>query len=448
MSSAKKRLLNMIDTDGAFNTPYAELLPLQLEAADERLQERISKIKLLANRAESGGVSKIQKPADLIPLLFAHTAYKSYAESWLAEGKWDRMSKWLETVSAFPVQGLNLEGIKDLDEWIERLETVGHYVTCSSGTGGKPAILTCSEEELDTVAKITVKSMSWALNIKPSGDYRMMGMGGVMKAARAEAVRVAMRKAFSSDDNEYIIPGPPITVGQIAAMIAMRRKIADGSALPAEIAAFEKLSASRQSSLSQGQEEGANEFINSRAQKLLVSGMWGTLYSFAQAVRAKGYSAKDFNPENILLVGGGLKGAQLPPDYKEFIFETFNLEQRRVYHLYSMQEINTQFPLCSAGRYHVPAWVMLLMLNESGEELIDTSAGGEIEGRAAFFDLSLDARWGGIISGDKITANYGKCACGSHGPTIGPKIERYSDLASGDKLACSGTIDAYVRGAV
>jgi hypothetical protein len=437
----------MIDTECAYNTPHADLLSLQLAAANERLQERVDKIKLLANRADSSGVSAIHQPADLIPLLFAHTAYKSYAESWLAEGKWERMSKWLETVSAFPVHGMNLAGIRDLDDWIDRLISVGHFVTCSSGTGGKPAILTCSQKELDTVAKITVQSMSWALNIKPAGDYRMMGMGGVMKAARAEAVRTALRQAFSSDDNEYLIPGPPITVGQIAGMIAMRRKIADGSAMPTEIAAFEQLSTSRQNALTQGLEEGVSEFINSRGQKLFISGMWGTLYAFAQAVRAKGYSAKDFSPDNILLVGGGLKGAQLPPDYKEFIYETFNLEQRRAYHLYSMQEINTQFPLCTAGRYHVPAWVMLLMLNESGEGLLE-SASGEVEGRAAFFDVSLDARWGGVISGDKIRANYGKCACGSHGPTIGQHIERYSDLASGDKLACSGTIDAYVRGVV
>jgi hypothetical protein len=60
----------------------------------------------------------------------------------------------------------------------------------------------------------------------------------------------------------------------------------------------------------------------------------------------------------------------------------------------------------------------------------------------------VDARWGGIISGDKIKANFGKCVCGHAGPAVAPEILRYADTASGDKLACSGTIDAYIKGAV
>ena len=66
--------------------------------------------------------------------------------------------------------------------------------------------------------------------------------------------------------------------------------------------------------------------------------------------------------------------------------------------------------------------------------------------RAALFDLSLDGRWGGVISGDRIRATWGTCACGARSPSVGPDIERYADSATGDKIACSGTINAYVRG--
>jgi hypothetical protein len=88
---------------------------------------------------------------------------------------------------------------------------------------------------------------------------------------------------------------------------------------------------------------------------------------------------------------------------------------------------------------------MVLPLDPTGEHLLDPS-GGEIEGRAAFFDLSHQERWGGIISGDKVTVAHGKCACGHQGPTIGGEISRFSDLPGGDKISCSGSIDAYVRG--
>jgi hypothetical protein len=146
-----------------------------------------------------------------------------------------------------------------------------------------------------------------------------------------------------------------------------------------------------------------------------------------------------------MFVGGGLKGAQLPPDFLEFIMDTFNLRFDRVYQYYGMQEINTTMPRCGARRYHVPPWLILLLLDSGGDALIPP-AEGEAEGRAGFFDLSLDGRWGGVISGDKISVRYGRCECGHEGPTVGYDIARYADLGDGDKITCAGTIDAYVRG--
>jgi hypothetical protein len=61
-------------------------------------------------------------------------------------------------------------------------------------------------------------------------------------------------------------------------------------------------------------------------------------------------------------------------------------------------------------------------------------------------DLSIDGRWGGLISGDKVRVDYGQCACGHQGPTVDKEIVRYADLADGDRISCAGTIDAYVRG--
>jgi hypothetical protein len=288
--------------------------------------------------------------------------------------------------------------------------------------------------------------MSWALGIEPAGDFRMIGIGGATTSSRLAAQRDAMAEAFAARGGLYQPPGPAITVGGIASMIAMRRKIAEGTATPDEVAAFEQIAASRKSSLAHSTQDAVREIISCRGRKIFFGGMWATLYACAEAVRAEGLGAKDFHPENILLVAGGLKGAVLPPNFRDVIFETFNLSSDRIYQTYSMQEMNSQFPLCRAGRYHIPAWVMLLVLDESGEELLDAN-GGEVEGRAAFMDFTVDARWGGFISGDKITADYGKCDCGHEGPTVGYDIVRYSELASGDKISCSGTIEAYIRGA-
>jgi hypothetical protein len=256
----------------------------------------------------------------------------------------------------------------------------------------------------------------------------------------------AQKAAFARPDWGRIdYPVPPITVGALTRMVTLRRSIADGTAKPESIAQFEKTSQERQKMLESAVGITADRIIENREKKLIIAGMWAAIYQVAKAVRDKGYGTKDFNPDNCLFVAGGLKGAVLPLDYQEFVHETFNFPANRRFQTYSMQEINTGMPKCPAGRYHVPPWLVPLVLNKDGDTLLPQAA-GEYEGRAAFFDIVLDGRWGGVISGDKISIDFGPCKCGAKGPSIRDNIARYKDLEGDDKIACSGTVDAYVRG--
>lgn len=443
MGSAIDEVLALRTAGDPYDVSPDEILPLQLDAIQERLEMRVDDIPLLARRAQDGGITKVAERSDLIPLLFAHSAYKSYSESWLTEGRWDRMAKWLKTVSTSALDGLDLDGVADIDRFVDRLESVGSFVTCTSGTSGKPAMIACSAEDLDTASQSNVTGLSWATGIAPAGDRKLFGLGPRTKVERNERTRLALIEAFSSETDSYQLPLEPIGIGSIMGMIAFRRRFAEGDASPSEVAAFEELSTSRQASMDAAVAAAVDELIASRDKKLLLTGMFASLYQIAEGVRAKGFSGKDFQDDTGLLVGGGLKGAALPENYREHIFETFNIREDKVYHFYSMQEINSPFPKCAAGRYHVPPWVMILPLDEPGEKLLDVS--GPVQGRAAFFDISLDGRWGGVISGDRVDVDFARCECGRHGPTIGPDITRYADLG-GDKISCAGTIDAYVRG--
>jgi hypothetical protein len=446
MASALHHLLSLRDAGDRYDTPPAELLPLQLEAANERLETQIGQIPLLKNRAESGGVTAIERPADLVPLLFAHNTYKTYAERWLAEGQWDRMARWLATVSTYDPAGSSFGDVGGLDEWLVRLEEQGRFVACSSGTTGKPAMLGSTDADIDFGAAVNVSSFSWATGIAPGRDRKFFGLGPRMNITRNERIRQAMVDAYGSETAEpYQLPVPPITTGSVMTMIMLRRRIAEGSAQPSEVAEFERLSNERQASMDAAQADAVEALVKAREQKLLLTGFFPSVYPLAVGVREQGYSGADFQPDNAMLTGGGLKGVQLPSDYREFVFDTFGLSEERVFHLYSMQELNTAFPRCRAGRYHVAPWVIALPLDAPGERLLD-AGGGEIEARAAFLDLALEGRWGGVISGDRVHIDFRPCGCGHQGPHIGPDIVRYSELEGGDKITCAGTIDAYVRG--
>jgi hypothetical protein len=448
LNTETERLVSLVDSgEAAFDFDIAEVQGRQLAAINERFQDRVHKIKLLQNRAETGGVSEVRSMADVVPLLFAHTAYKSYPENWLIEGKWDRLGRWLDTVSTNRVEAMDTSDIRGLDDWLARLETQGHYVNCSSGTTGKCAMMNAAEPDLYMAAHTMVAGLEWATGVKPVRDRRMMSLAPVATTPRNVSTQKTFVATYNRPDIEPLYyPAPPMTIGSITEMVVMRKKIAEGTAKPAEIAEFEAKAAERERIMDEAVERVADEVIASRGEKLMIMGLFGPIYNVAERVRSKGYSGSDFSPLNVGYISGGLKRAQVPPNYREIVYETFNLTPERLFHGYGMQEMNTNSIRCRAGRYHVPAWKMLLLLDESGENLVTPPPGGEAEGRAAFFDLSLEGRWGGVISGDKITASWAPCACGNRSPHIADNISRFADQAGGDKIACSGNIDAYVRG--
>ncbi len=449
MGTAADRLTTLVRAEDRFDYSASQMRATQIEALNERFQERKDRIRLLGLRAREAGIERITSAESMVPLLFPHTAYKSYPESFLQEQKWDRLTRWLGTISSYPIAAIDMENIADIDDWIARLQAVGHFISCSSGTTGKSAMLIASQKDMDWSQIDTVGVFSWGSGVKPAQDRMMIGCAPVATVPRNQIIGAAQTAAFANPDwPRWNYPVPPITVGSLTGMVVMRRKIADGIALPEEIARFESTSHDRQQVLDQAIELTAQTIIANRHRKLMVSGLWSGLYAVAKAVRDRGYSASDFDPDNCIYVGGGLKRALLPDDYQEFVHQTFNIPEGRQFQNYSMQELNSGMPKCrTGGRYHVPPWIIPFVLNKQGDALEPHDlSGAECEGRAAFFDLSLDGRWGGVISGDRISLDYSPCACGSKGPSVRDTIARYADLEGDDKIGCAGTIDAYVRG--
>jgi hypothetical protein len=337
--------------------------------------------------------------------------------------------------------------VNDIDEWIERLQQAGHFVSCSSGTTGKSAMLIATKSDVDWCCEDSVKAVAWGSGVRPARDRRFLGLAAVIQSARNVRIGSSLADAYADPDIErFDYPIPPITIGSITRMVALRKAIADGAALPADITEFEQTSAARQQAMDDSIGACATALIEARAKPLFILGMWAGLYRIAEELRNRGYGKDDFHPENTSYIAGGLKGARLPDDYKEYIYETFNLRPEKNFQMYGMQEINTSMPRCGeGGRYHIPPWLVCLPLNKEGDELLP-DAGSEIECRAAFFDISLEGRWGGVISGDRIHVDFEPCACGAQTPSIRDDVIRYSDLEGDDKISCAGTVDAYVRG--
>jgi hypothetical protein len=447
MGAAAAKLTSYIDSPDRYAIPHAEVADLQLEAARELFEERKSQIKFLSHRAQEAGVTEVKGLEDLVGLLFAHTTYKSYPEKWLSDEKWALLGKWVDNMSTHRVENISLDGVTGIDDWIDRMGQAGHYLACSSGTTGKSAVLNASAADMEWAKKNAVGSICWAAGLEPKQQFLQFSSAAVASTPRNRITAEAMAAAFGRTDvAPFVSPVPPITLGQMTGMVALRKRIADGVARPEEIAEYEATAAQRQALMDTAIPKTAEAMVGARSEPIFLAGMWGHLFKLAETVRALGYTGADFNSQNAIFVAGGLKGAVLPENYREFVFETFNIAPDRMAQAYSMQEIATSMPRCKTGRYHLPPWLIPLLLDEGGDNLLPVVGKGEVEGRAGFFDLSIDGRWNGVISGDKISITYDTCDCGHASPSIRDNISRYADTAGGDKITCAGTADAYVRG--
>lgn len=449
MTSIRQQLLDMIlEPDRAYAMPASDVAPLQLRAAQELFEERRGQIPLLNRRAEEAGITRIEKFEDLVPLLFAHTVYKSYPASFVEQGRWDRMLQWLQTLSVSAVGNVEVSGVQDVDDWIARLWDAGHKVLATSGSSGKCSFLNHTVGDSELKKRHFRHTVGWPL-VKPSADRQVFWLGprnGPNSACEAANINA---ENWGRPGAVHALTDQPLRIAEVSRMAAMRKKMADGSAAPQEIASFE---AEARRKAVEGREAMlalADKILDHRHEPLMISGMWAQYMMLIARARERGIPDGDFHPDCIVNAGGGVKGIALPPDYKEQVARFFGPVMRPG--AYGMTELAQLMPRCEAGRYHRAPGLIWLILDRDGERLLTPQDGedGIAEGRFAFLDLLYEGRWGGLITGDKVKVDYKpRCPCGRSGPTLFDDITRFAQIGEDDHIGCAGTVDAYIRGEI
>ncbi|MCE4266390.1 hypothetical protein [Rhodococcus globerulus] len=417
-----------------------------VERLDARFQELRQQVPVLKQRADDEGITEIARREDMIPLLFPHTTYKSYPESLIAKGQWAQLNRWLDSLSAHRVEGVDVSDVVDVDGYIDALEAVGHLVSSSSGTSGKSSFLNKSVQDREVSMQNMLDCLT-DLGIHRDNSWHVIPVGPETGLSGHNALRDLIYKEYGRPDGIERPSGAEASghYAYMARLSAMRKAMADGTAAPDELAIHEASAAARQAENERRLRHWAEQIIEHRTEKIFFNSQFPNLFRLTEILRELGMKEGDIAGENAMTAGGGLKGMSLPADYQNQIFRMLNIDPSRFFHYYSMQELNIRLPKCASGRYHVPSELVLFVLDKNGEALAPESD-GKVEGRAAFFDTTVDGRWGGTITGDKISVELGDCSCGRTGPTVDADITRYSDLADDDKITCAGTTDAYVRG--
>lgn len=447
MGSARDYLLDLIAGPAPYDQPAAAVEALQVEAARELFALRKTEIMVLRRRAEEAGIAEVRDRHDLVPLLFAHTVYKSYPQSFIDRGRWDHMLAWLQTVSARKVTDTDVSGVANVDEWIERLEAAGHHILATSGTTGKCSFLPHAPGDFDRKLRHWSVTLGWPrLVARQDRIYFSLGPSSGPNSA-IEAAQISAR-LWAPPDKRFFLTDEPLRISEISAAAALRSRMVEGTATPGEVAAFEDAVRAKGQRMEAATRAMAERILAHRHEPIVLAGLWAQHMTIIELAKTLGIPDGDFHPDSYISAGGGIKGVTLPPDYKERVNRFYGDVGRGGF--YGMTELAQSMPRCEAGHYHPPPALIVLVLDQAGETLLtrDDAVDGVIEGRAAFLDLAFDGRWGGLISGDKIQLDYNLCPCGRHGVTILDTITRYAQPGEADHIGCAGTIDAYIRGAI
>ena len=96
----------------------------------------------------------------------------------------------------------------------------------------------------------TVAVFEWGSGVVAEQDRMLIGTGAAAAVPRNIKIGQAQLAAFGNPEwPRWSYPVPPITIGRMTRQILMRKKIADGTARPGEIAEFERVARERQAGL-------------------------------------------------------------------------------------------------------------------------------------------------------------------------------------------------------
>jgi len=328
---------------------------------------------------------------------------------------------------------------------LTRLDENGFAVCHSTGTSGKLSFFPKSQIEQDRMVKSLAAAMRIGQGMIPGGE-RYYSFIGAFKGGWNSTIRLFPDTVrLYSDPDMVTYAFDEIMSADALRMGAKFGKLAaTGQLSLVKRVVFNKLSKRKRAQYAARFQEFVQKMIEKKGERIMASGQTSAVYQAAAKGLEMGLKGL-FHPDSVVMHGGGKKGYDMPDNYEEVMAKYFGVPLKNIVDFFGMTECNAPTMVCSERRKHVMPWLIPLLLNKEGTKALDTSS-GEVTGRYAFLDLLADTYWGGITTGDRLTINFDKCACGHEGPQV-LQIDRYKDIegADEDKISCAAEMAEYVQ---
>ena len=437
-----------------YSLPVATQEAMQLESVKKRFRDQVDRIPILGKLREQQNIDEIRKLEDVAPLLLPHSAYKSYSLSVIEQGRFDRLTKWLNGLSIHDLSGLDASGIETIDDWIMMLdEKTPIRVIHSTGTSGKLSFLPRSEVEIESM----VDGQRGTYSVFGSEAPRIAGpiestpllfpwyRRGAMAYHR---VIDGMVKYLYGGNENMIYALNPGRLSADAISLAGRLRAAEARGELGQQRIAPKLIARREAFLVEQKEAPLRlgRFLDKlqteiKGRSIQVLGSLPQQFDLALAAKQAGITHL-FHPLSHIAAGGGNKGRDLPDDWEDTVKNFYGVPQ--LSGGYGMSEVVIGTRICANNHYHIPVFVIPFVLDPATGT--PSPRKGTVTGRMGVFDVNARTYWGGFLTGDKVTFSWGDvpCGCGRIGPYIHEGIRRFSEAEGGDdKITCAGAPDAH-----
>lgn len=426
-----------------------DLDALQLEGLKRRFAQ-FREIPMLKKLADGEGIDQVASIEDVVPLLFEHTVYKAYPPSLLDRSDFARINKWLTKLVvpelAEAIAAADVSHCRGLDDWFEAMDQAVPQLRFShtSGTSGTISFLPNSYSEFLRACMVR-RLFVWGMEgpDTPQPDLHIVYpyfRKGYLSHLRANEFMIAALIPGEA----HFHPAYPGTlssdVQRLGAQIraAHARGTLDRLEISPEVLAkkrdFDAMQAEMPAHLARFFERKVEEL---RGKRVYIGATWNLLHGMAQAGLSRGMEGV-FHPDSYITTTGGAKGVVQPEGWREDLLRFTGAQ--RINETYAMSEVVSGSHMrCDEGHYHFAPTVIPYVLDpETGRAL---PRKGRVTGRAAFYDLGSDIRWGGFITGDEITVEWDEpCACGQPSRYVIGPIERFSEKQGGDdKITCAAS---------
>ena len=430
--------------------PRDEVDALQLIGLKRRFAHLRDRIPMLKKLADAEGVESVEQMEDVVPLLFEHTVYKSYPPSLLEKRNFTHINGWLGKLVtpevADAIAGADVSGCQGLDEWFAAMDQAVPQLRLShtSGTSGTLSFLPHGVREWEKTCQLR-KLFVWNMDGPQTPQPELHTVfpyyrSGYLSHLRANDFLI---EALLPGESHFHAAYPATLSTDVLHLGAsIRAAHAKGTLDRLEISPelkarkqeLDKLQADMPRHLATFFERMATEL---KGKRVYIGATWNLLHNMAKAGLARGLEGV-FDAGSYLATTGGAKGVVQPAGWQQDILRFTGA--RRLNETYAMSEVvGGSHMRCEHGHYHFAPTVIPYLLDPETSKPLPRR--GRVTGRAAFFDLGADTRWGGFITGDEITIEWDQpCPCGWQSRYVVGPIQRYSEKNGGDdKITCAAT---------